>query len=114
MKYPISFIIAIAIAILFAGQTNAEDSPTYYPTEYPTDADTTYMPTYEEDATDVVFCLTKQDCTTAANELGLPLTVGNFPTKGCFKKKEMAFYSQGTEDKMSTVDLPGDKLQRSY
>ena len=114
MKYPISFIIAIAIAILFAGQTNAEDSPTYYPTEYPTDADTTYMPTYEEDATDVVFCLTKQDCTTAANELGLPLTVGNFPTKGCFKKKEMAFYSQGTEDKMSTVDLPGDKLQRVF
>ena len=43
------------------------------------------------------FCTTQDDCVAAAADMGvMDVTAGDFPTKGCFKKKNNIFYSQGT------------------
>ena len=53
-------------------------------------------------------CMTKDDCDEARKALNLePFNVGDFPTKGCFKKNGQAFFSSGSTEAMSTDDLPG-------
>ena len=52
-------------------------------------------------------CLTKADCLAASIEMGLSFLSGTFPSKGCFSKGGKLFWSPGTRQEMTKVDLPG-------
>ena len=53
-------------------------------------------------------CLTKGECTAAANALGVEkVEEGDYPSKGCFSKGGRVFFSEGTIEDMSTTELPG-------
>ena len=52
-------------------------------------------------------CLTKADCSAASIKLGIGFVSGTFPTKGCFQKGGKLFWSPGTRQEMTKVDLPG-------
>ena len=51
-------------------------------------------------------CLTEEDCFAASVELGMTLSVGQYPTKGCFSKARNVYFSLGTKEEMSNLDLP--------
>ena len=54
-------------------------------------------------------CSTKEDCDVAAQEISIQVgyTSPDFPTKGCFTKNDVAYWSEGAEFEMARVDLPG-------
>ena len=53
-------------------------------------------------------CLTKDECTAAANALGVgTVEEGDYPSKGCFSKGGRVFFSEGSIEDMSTTELPG-------
>ena len=64
-------------------------------------------------ATNHTACLTEEDCAKKSQEMVgmipgmVSFNPGNYPTKGCFFKNNNAFFSPGTEEEMSTPDLPG-------
>ena len=51
-------------------------------------------------------CLTEEDCFAASLELSMILSVGQYPTKGCFSKGSNVYFSLGTKEEMSNLDLP--------
>jgi len=55
------------------------------------------------------FCTTQDECVAAAAEIGFAdVIAGDFPTKGCFSKKDNVFWSPSDVYKdMSTTDLSG-------
>jgi len=58
---------------------------------------------------EVSFCTTQDECVAAAAEMGVTdVIAGDFPTKGCFKKKDNVFWSPSDVYKdISNTDLPG-------
>ena len=57
-------------------------------------------------------CMTEEQCDEAAQKLNIPIGYSNddFPTKGCFTKNNVAYWSTGsssTVSSMAEVDLPG-------
>jgi hypothetical protein len=55
-------------------------------------------------------CITADECEIKREQLGIAdYYVGDFPTKGCFTKNDKAFFSEGTEEEMSTTDLAGEQ-----
>eukprot|EP00579_Thalassiosira_antarctica_P007181 CAMPEP_0201903060 /NCGR_PEP_ID=MMETSP0902-20130614/55281_1 /ASSEMBLY_ACC=CAM_ASM_000551 /TAXON_ID=420261 /ORGANISM="Thalassiosira antarctica, Strain CCMP982" /LENGTH=623 /DNA_ID=CAMNT_0048437093 /DNA_START=68 /DNA_END=1939 /DNA_ORIENTATION=+ len=60
-----------------------------------------------------IACLTEEDCAKKSQEMVgmipgmVSFNPGDYPTKGCFFKNNNAFFSPGTEEEMSTPDLPG-------
>jgi hypothetical protein len=55
-------------------------------------------------------CVTADECQAKAEALGLAdFYVGDYPTKGCFRKNSKAFFSEGTEEEMSTTGLDGEQ-----
>ena len=56
-------------------------------------------------------CMTKEDCVTAAAKMGLQVLEGDFPSKGCFMKNDMAFWSEGSTSQISVVGLPGVQMR---
>ena len=54
-------------------------------------------------------CLTEETCDEAAIKAGFEIgyTSPDFPTKGCFSKNNVAFWSEGTETEKAEVNLPG-------
>ena len=79
----------------------------------PTTIATTVAPTTTEEAAIAPpptsgACLTKDECTAAANALGVGSVVeGVYPSKGCFSKGGRVFFSEGSIEDMSTTELPG-------
>jgi len=57
----------------------------------------------------LTFCTSEDDCVAAAADMGVTdVIVGDFPTKGCFKKNDRVFFSGSDYVRdMSTTDLPG-------
>jgi len=55
------------------------------------------------------FCTSEDDCVAAASDMGVTdVIAGDFPTKGCFSKKENVFWSPSDVVKeLSTTDLSG-------
>ena len=56
-------------------------------------------------------CMTKEDCVTAAAKMGMQVLEGDFPSKGCFMKNDMAFWSEGSTSQISVVGLPGVQMR---
>ena len=56
-------------------------------------------------------CMTKEDCVTAAAKMGKQVLEGDFPSKGCFMKNDMAFWSEGSTSQISVVGLPGVQMR---
>ena len=57
-------------------------------------------------------CLTEEDCQAQSEKDELFFRVdeaGVLNTKGCIKKKNVVYWSVGTEEEMSTVTMLGDK-----
>lgn len=55
-------------------------------------------------------CVTANECEAKAEELGIvDFYVGDFPSKGCFTKNNKAFFSEGTEEEMSSTGLDGQQ-----
>ena len=55
-------------------------------------------------------CVTADECEAKAEALGLDdFYVGDYPTKGCFRKNSKAFFSEGTGEEMSTTGLDGEQ-----
>lgn len=55
-------------------------------------------------------CVTADECKARSKALGIEdFYVGDFPSKGCFKKNDKAFFSEGTEDEMSATNLDGQQ-----
>jgi hypothetical protein len=55
-------------------------------------------------------CLTADECNSKRKEMGITggfYMSGDYQTKGCYYKNDKAFFSPGTEDQMTTTDLPG-------
>ena len=54
-------------------------------------------------------CLTEDECKLKSEEMGMLFMTGEYSTKGCYTKADsgMVFFSSGTEEEMSTADLPG-------
>jgi len=53
-------------------------------------------------------CLTRKECAQKSRELGLSsFNTGDYPTKGCFRKKGNAFFSLGTVEEMRKGELSG-------
>jgi len=114
-----------------------DPSPTFAPIIPPTDAPSVVPPTAEteevssagpttartipaseepaddaEDAEhDPIACITRDECDERRSELGIDgFFVGTYPTKGCFSKNGVAYYSGGgSAEEVSRVDLPGEQ-----
>lgn len=55
-------------------------------------------------------CVSADECEAKATELGLAdFYVGDFPTKGCFRKNGKAYFSGGSDEEMSTTGLDGEQ-----
>ena len=54
-------------------------------------------------------CMTEDECATAALSMGIDdyRPGDDWPTKGCFSKNGIAFFSIGSTEEMSTSSLPG-------
>ena len=70
--------------------------------------ETDTSPTDTFPSVDATVCLTKDECTAAANALGVgTVQEGDYPSKGCFSKGGRVFFSEGSIEDMSTTELPG-------
>jgi hypothetical protein len=75
------------------------DSPTYAPSKGVSGAGL-----FDVD----VACITEDECDKRQAEMEFTdYRVGVFPTKGCFSKNGVAYWSNGTEEEMTTSALPG-------
>lgn len=74
---------------------------------------TSKNPTGEEEilpVEDDIACLTEKDCKEKSQELGVATFYsGVYPTKGCFTKNNISYFSLGPIDKMSKAKLPGEQ-----
>ena len=52
-------------------------------------------------------CLTKEDCEAQSEDMGLSFMEGEYPTKGCFSKNDIVYFSPGTEEEMSEPNVAG-------
>lgn len=76
------------------------------PTVAPTDSSPTYAPSKgKSDA-----CITEYECDKRQAEMEFTdFRVGEFPTKGCFSKNGVAYWSNGIVEKITTSALPGEQ-----
>ena len=61
-----------------------------------------------------VICLTEADCEGGSESMGLTFYAGDYPTKGCFSKNGVVYFSPGTEEEMSTPDPLAGVRERVY
>jgi len=53
-------------------------------------------------------CLTEEDCVRASRTLGINMVkTGDFPTSGCFRRNDEAYFSPGPASQMYVSELPG-------
>jgi len=52
-------------------------------------------------------CLTKEDCEAQSEDMGMLFMEGEYPTKGCFSKNDIVYFSPGTEEEMSEPNVSG-------
>jgi len=77
------------------------DNPTYAPSKGTSDAGL-----FEADFA----CITDDECDKRQAEMEFAdFRVGEFPTKGCFSKNDVAYWSNGTVEEMTTDKLPGEQ-----
>ena len=85
------------------------DVPTVSPTDSPTYASskgTSDAGLFEADFA----CITDDECDKRQAEMEFAdFRVGEFPTKGCFSKNDVAYWSNGTVEEMTTDKLPGEQ-----
>jgi hypothetical protein len=63
---------------------------------------------------DDITCLTAESCNSKRMEMELTggfYTSDDYPTKGCYYKNGNVFFSPGTQEEMSTSDLPGLRVR---
>jgi hypothetical protein len=87
----------------------SSDVPTVAPTDSPI-----YAPSKGESDTGLfdvdVACITEDECDKRQAQMEFTnYRVGEFPTKGCFSKNGVAYWSNGTEEEMTTSALPGEQ-----
>jgi hypothetical protein len=65
-------------------------------------------------AEDDISCLTAETCNSKRMSMGITggfYTSDEYQTKGCYYKNDKVFFSPGTEEEMSTSDLPGLRVR---
>ncbi len=60
---------------------------------------------------DLIACIEQDECDESRSELGIDkFLVGTYPTKGCFAKNDVAYWSGGgSAEEVSRGDLPGEQ-----
>jgi hypothetical protein len=60
---------------------------------------------------DLIACIAQDECDESRSELGIDkFLVGTYPTKGCFAKNDVAYWSGGgSAEEVSRGDLPGEQ-----
>lgn len=103
-------------AYVYAWDAGTEEGDSFSLNNNPTDPKEGMFPFTagtEENAlfvsTEEVTCETREACDRKRAEMGIDSFLsGNFPTKGCFSKRERAYWSDGgTDEERSRTDLPG-------
>ena len=75
--------------------------------DLPGSTDRIYCATSKPDA-EYTACVTEDECATAVLAMGIDdYRPGDWPTKGCFTKNGIAYFSIGSIEEMSTSSLPG-------
>jgi len=86
----------------------ASSIPTKRPTIPPTIASSNNQIEQEQKKV----CLTEEECQNKSEEMNLAsFFLGNYPNKGCFAKKDKAFFSPGTEEEMSNPVMFGNVVR---
>ena len=91
---------------LAAATTTSNDSTTSISTNLRMSTNIRYLRGEE----DTVACIKLEECQARSQEMGFEFFyTGVYPTKGCYSKGTNAFFSIGSEEEMSIINLSGSK-----